>query len=551
MAELPPWLNVGPQNYLAATEAGGKAGQNAASMAIQQQQFAQQQAAKQQELQEAQKNLLMERQASQQQHQQDFLYKMQQDNIANQYKAISLQQTHDESLVANSQAAQKFAFEQQQAALTNAEKEKAFTYKQGQDVLDHDYKEREFKAKGSESMFNQWKAQRESEQKGIESEIKSQDEIARMYSGLSSKSKDEKEKQIFQKKAEDALNASYQMKLRLNALLQSAPPSIGSTEQTPASAFTGSNASPAPIVQPPAAASVPVNPPVTPPSETTQSTGDKTLIDIYEFWSTNKNLPQNKRDEYKKMADELKSKSEQVQTIGQYKVKKVGGSSSDNSAPEPASKPKDESESSDYDKSDYDKSIGDFGMGEDSDPAPASKPKGDRSTRDLGMGELKESEAGEKYSDRKPVGMGEVRAKESENKYSGESNQLTRFKNNLDNITKSVPPGNVAPQALEHLLAKNLAIVFDVKPKRSGVPKYYHTPSSIVQSNIKEYIKKFESLPEAQQKEIMDDVSTEFNISKEKGFDGVNMMSGLTTEYDYEEPVIKHPRISSRLKHIK
>ncbi|MEI7985583.1 MAG: hypothetical protein WCI55_08135 [Armatimonadota bacterium] len=523
MAELPPWLNVGPQNFLSAAESGARAGQNAASMAIQQQQFAQQQAARQQELQEAQKNLLMERQASQQQHQQDFLYKMQQDNIANQYKAMTLNQAHDQSLVANAQAAQKFAFEQQKEALTNAEKEKAFTYKKEQDVLNLAHDERVFKQTESKSMFEQWKSQRDFEQKGIESEIKSQDEIAKMYLGLSSKSKDENERRIFQNKAEAALNASYQMKLRLNAILSSEPPSIGSTEKKPASAVTGSNASPAPIVNPPAAAPVPVNSPVTPPSETTQSTGDKTLVDLYKRWSTDPNLPQNKRDEYEKMANQLEGKSEQVQTIGPYKVKQMGGSPPADPAPAPASKPEGESASSDDDKS----------------------------TRDLGMGELKESQAGEKYSNRKPVGMGEVRAKESEDKYSGESNQLTRFKNNLDNITKSVPPGNVAPQALEHLLAKNLAIVFDVKPKRSGVPKYYHTPSSIVQSNIKEYIKKFESLPEAQQKEIMDDVSTEFNISKEKGFDELNMMSGLTTEYDYEEPVIKYPRISNRLKNIK
>ena len=224
MAELPPWLNVNPQSYLSAAEAGGQAGQRSADMAMQQQQFAQQQALKQQELMQAQK-----------QFQDEQRYKQQQANIANEYNRMQLQQRAEEQSAANAQAAAKFDFEKQQGMASEAMKQKEYELNINKLGLDTKFNYDKLNADVSQHAATTNLQQKKDLESNIRSQISQLEKRFETMSSIASKAKDEGSRSRAEEEASMAKRAANAAQLRLNAV--EASPTMGQQPQTAASAF--------------------------------------------------------------------------------------------------------------------------------------------------------------------------------------------------------------------------------------------------------------------------------------------------------------------------
>jgi hypothetical protein len=224
MAELPPWLNVNPQSYLSAAEAGGQAGQRSADMAMQQQQFAQQQALKQQELMQAQK-----------QFQDEQRYKQQQANIANEYNRMQLQQRAEEQSAANAQAAAKFDFEKQQGMASEAVKQKEYELNINKLGLDTKFNYDKLNADVSQHAATTNLQQKKDLESNIRSQISQLEKRFETMSSIASKAKNEESRIRAEEEASRAKRAADAAQLRLNAVESS--PTMGQQPQTAASAF--------------------------------------------------------------------------------------------------------------------------------------------------------------------------------------------------------------------------------------------------------------------------------------------------------------------------
>jgi len=323
MAELPPWLNVGPQNYLAATEAGGKAGQDAAGMAIQQQQFAQQQALKQQELMQAQK-----------QFQDEQRYKAQQANIANEYNRMQMQQRAEEQASANAQAAAKFEFEKQQGMASEAMKQREYDLNASKLGVDTKFNYDKLNADMAQHTATTNLQQKKDVEDRIKDEITQAEKEYETLLSIAQREKNPESKKRLEEKASMAKREANAARLRLNAA--GSAPVMGQAPPTPASAFGASQGmAPQPVTRPDVSApsaSAPMAQAV-PPSQgedqsqgpitytspqgatwtaTPASTGKKSfqktsgdLAGLYEGLSADESYSPQQREMFKKMAKDF------------------------------------------------------------------------------------------------------------------------------------------------------------------------------------------------------------------------------------------------------
>ena len=118
-AQIPPWLDVSPNSFLAATESGDRAGESQRATDIGVDQFQQQEqqraisqaaaiAQENQRLQQIQKAAAVNAQVTQQKNQNDFLIKMQQDNVLSAYRQSQLGFQKDQLAQQAAEAASKF-----------------------------------------------------------------------------------------------------------------------------------------------------------------------------------------------------------------------------------------------------------------------------------------------------------------------------------------------------------------------------------------------------------------------------------------------------------